>query len=186
MRIHIPVAIFLLGAVSLAMGVTPAPAAMTQNPLLARLSTLNGRAFDVTFMQDVIPMHDESVEIALAATLNADHPELLRWNQVLIERKKKETRQMLSWLSALGGRTPPRGEGVATPSVKKMRQMKGAALEKVYIPLIAARLDQSAAFAQLAGQKADKPEIRTFAQQAAKIDREDAAMLRGWMKKWYH
>jgi uncharacterized protein (DUF305 family) len=186
MRIKAVVAIFLLGAISLAMGVTPAPAAMTQNPLLARLSTLSGRDFDITFMQDVIPMHDESVEIALAATLNADHPDLLRWNQVLIERKKKETRQMINWLNALGGKQPTRGEGVATKPVKQMRQMKGAALEKVYIPMMAARLDQSAAFASLAAKKADKPELRTFAQAAARADSQDAAMLRGWMRKWYH
>lgn len=186
MRIHGAVAIFLLGALALATGVTPAPAAMTQNPLLAHLSSLSGRAFDITYMQDVIPMHDESIEIALAATLNADHPELLRWNQVLIERKKKETRQMINWLSGLGGKQPTRGEGVATPSVKKMRQMKGAALEKVYIPLMAARLDQSAAFASLASKKGDKPEVRSFALQSAREDSQDAAMLRGWMKKWYH
>jgi uncharacterized protein (DUF305 family) len=186
MRIQGVVAILLLGAVSLAMGVTSAPAAMTQNPLLARLSTLNGRAFDITYMQDVIPMHDESIEIALAATLNADHPELLRWNQVLIERKKKETREMLNWLQAIGGKPPTRGEGVATKPVKQMRQMKGAALEKVYIPMMAARLDQSAAFASLAAKKADKPELRAFAQQSARVDSQEAAMLRGWMKKWYH
>lgn len=186
MRIHVAIAIFLLGAVSLATGVTPAPAAMTQNPLLARLSTLNGRAFDVTFLQDVIPMHDESVEIAMAATLNADHPELLRWNQTLIERKRKEVRQMLNWLQAFGAKPPMRNEGVATPSVKKMRQMKGADLEKVYIPLMAARLDQSVAFARLAAQKADKAELRTYAQQAAQMDSQDASMLRAWMKKWYH
>src|SRR3972149_4581042 len=60
-----------------------------------------------------LPAHEEAVEIAMAATLTADHTELLKWNQRLVERKNAQVRQMLTWLREAGASPAQRNVGVA-------------------------------------------------------------------------
>jgi uncharacterized protein (DUF305 family) len=167
-----------------AAGPAPAPTAAPR-PALAALSALNGPAFDVAFMRALIPLHEEAVEIALAATLNADHSELLQWNQVMIDRKSGQVRQMLAWLQAAGAAPGRRNANVVTAPVKTVRSLKGAALEKVYLPMMAAHLEQSVALARLAVAKASHPAVRAMAQRIVDTEKREAAMLRAWLARWY-
>jgi uncharacterized protein (DUF305 family) len=175
--------VIILGvAVATAAAATVTPE--TQATLKA-LSTLNGASFDVAFMRALVPVHEEAVEIAMAATLNADHTQVLKWNQAVVERKNAEVRQMLGWLKAMGATPTKRNAGVQTASVKRMRVLKDAALEKAYLPLMATHLEQSAALAQLAAKKATNPALRAFAADVTKKETTEAAMLRSWLKGWY-
>jgi len=166
---------------------TTAAAAVTPETqtTLKTLSALNGAAFDVAFMRALVPVHEEAVEIAMAATLNADHTQVLKWNQAVVERKNAEVRQMLGWLKEMGAYPTKRNAGIQTASVKKMRSLKDAALEKAYLPLMATHMEQSAALAQLATKKASNPAVRSFATSVAKKEKADATMLRSWLKGWY-
>jgi uncharacterized protein (DUF305 family) len=160
-------------------------ASPTPNPTLSALSRLSGPAFDKAFMRELIPIHEEAVEIAMAATLHADHSELLRWNQVIIDRKRGQVRQMLAWLQEAGVSPHRRNVHVVTEPVKKMRGLRGAALERAYLPLIAAHLERSTALAQLASTKADRQELRSMAQAIVAVEVREVARLRSWQKAWY-
>jgi len=161
------------------------PAAPPPDPTIASLSKLSGAAFDTAFMRAMIPVDEEAVEIALAATLNADHVELLKWNQRLVERKNGQVRRMLGWLKEAGAAPGRRNVGVFTPPVKRMRSLKDAALERAYLPTIAAHLEYSTRLAALAVQRGNRPELRAFAAGIVKVETAEAVMLRGWLKKWY-
>lgn len=156
-----------------------------QDPAIAALSKLSGPAFDIAFMRALIPVDEEAVEIALAATLNADHSELLKWNQRLVERKNEQVRRMLTWLKDAGALPGRRNVGVATAAVKQMRSLKDAALERAYLPMMAAHLESSARLAALAAKKAGRPELRAFAAGIVTIETQESAMLRRWLKRWY-
>ncbi len=165
---------------------SPKPvASSTPNPTLAALSRLGGPAFDVAFMRELIPIHEEAVEIAMAATLHADHTELLQWNQVMIDRKSGQVRQMLAWLQEAGASPSRRNVNVVTEPVKKMRGLRGAALERAYLPLIAAHLERSTALARLAATKADRQELRNMAQAIVVVEGKEVARLRAWLKTWH-
>src|SRR3989337_641361 len=97
------------------------------------LSALNGATFDVAFMRVLVPVHEEAVEIAMAATLNADHTQVLKWNQVVVERKNAEVRQMLGWLKGMGASPTKRNAGIQTAPVRKMGSLKDAALGKAFV-----------------------------------------------------
>jgi uncharacterized protein (DUF305 family) len=179
--------VLLMACMLVVLAATTAAATMTPETqsTLKALATLSGPSFDVAFMRALIPVHEEAVEIAMAATLNADHTQVLKWNQAVVERKNAEVRQMLGWLKAMSAAPGKRNAGVQTASVKKMRSLKDAALEKAYLPLMATHLEQSAALAQLAAKKASSPAVRSFAVGVAKKETADAAMLRSWMAGWY-
>ncbi|HET8998236.1 MAG TPA: DUF305 domain-containing protein [bacterium] len=174
---------WVLTAVSLTSAA--APSTGTADPTVARLSSLNGDAFDVAFMQALIPVDDEAIEMAMTATLYADHGELLRWNQVAVERGNEHVRKMLTWLQQAGAGPAERRAGVTTVSVKKLRSLRGAALERAYLPLMAAQLDKTVALTRLAAERARRPELREFAKDAVRVESQDSAMLRGWIKQWY-
>ncbi len=182
MRIVLAIGILVLTAVSLTTAASSTPPV---DPAVARLSGLNGDAFDVAFMQALIPVDEESVEMAMTATLYADHPDLLHWNQAVVERENEHVRKLLAWLHEAGASPAERRAGVATASVKKLRALRGAALERTYLPLMAAQLDKSGALARLAVQKAHRPKLQEFAKDVVRVESQDSATLRGWMKQWY-
>jgi len=171
--------VILIGASPLA-AAAPAP-----NPTVAALSKLTGQAFDVAFMRALIPIYEEAIEVAMAATLNADHPELLQWNQVMIDRKSGQVVRMLAWLKDANASPGQRNAGVVTESVKKMRSLQGKALEQAYIPMMSAHLKQSADLAALAVTKASRPELRAMAQETTRVEGEEVKMLKTWSSKWY-
>ncbi len=183
MQLRRTVMFLLVGLIALA------PAALASaaspDPVVAGLSKLNGQAFDVAFLRMLIPADDEAIEVAMTATLYADHPDLLHWNQTFVERDRAQVRQMLAWLSEMGAQPTARKEGVATPAVKKMRALRGAALERAYISWMSARFDQDVAAARLAAHKTSRPALRSFAEQIVRVEGQDSGMLRGWLKKWY-
>ncbi len=183
--LSLAVVLIVVAAGASAASVPPAALLPATQSTLKTLSALQGTSFDVAFMRALIPVHEEAVEIAMAATLNADHTQVLKWNQAVVERKNAEVRQMLAWLKAMGAAPARRGAGVQTAAVKQMRSLKDAALEKAYLPLMATHLEQSAALAQLAATKASTPTLRAFAAGVAKKEQAESAMLRSWLKTWY-
>jgi len=181
MRMALALAILMLTTtVAVGNSTTSAPSAT-----LARLSGLSGQTFDIAFLQSLVPADEEAVEMAMTATLYADHPDLLRWNQDFVERENGQVRQTLSLLQAMGAGPAERRAGVATTSVKKLRTLRGSALERAYLPMLAAQLDQTSALARLASEKSSRPEVRALALQALKDGGGASAVLRGWLKAWY-
>src|SRR3989304_477246 len=155
------------------------------DPAVASLAALSGPAFDPAYLRTLIPVHEEAVEIAMAATLTADHTELLKWNQRMVERKNAQVRQMLTWLREAGASPAQRNVGVATPAVKKLRGLKGGALERAYVPMMASHLERSVALSRLAATKAHRPELRAVAQEIVRVESQEVTLLRGWLRKWY-
>lgn len=180
MQIFTVVALVVLLAFPVAAAPSPAPDAT-----LASLARLSGPSFDVAFMRQVIPLSEEAVEVALTATLYADHTEILRWNQKMIERKNVHVRQMLAFLQEAGAAPAQRNAGVATATVKKIRSLRGAALERTYLSFMITHFDRNVALSRLAATKANRSAIRALAQEIVRVESQEAAMLRGWQRKWY-
>lgn len=165
---------------------TPVPKPTpTPNPTIAALSRLSGQEFDIAFMRELIPINEEAVEIANSATLYGDHPELLQWNQRLIDRKSSQVDLMLSILKQMNISPGRRMVTVVSEPVKLMRSLRGAALERAYIPLIIAHLERSQLLGRLAVTKTSRPEIRGLAESLVRAESQEIVMLRAWMAKWY-
>ena len=180
MRIVVAALFLLIIASPLTAALSPA-----RDPAVASLAALSGPAFDTAYLRTLIPVHEEAVEIAMAATLTADHIELLKWNQRMVERKNAQVRQMLTWLREAGASPAQRNVGVATPAVKKLRGLKGGALERAYVPMMASHLERSVALSRLAATKAHRPELRAVAQEIVRVESQEVTLLRGWLRKWY-
>lgn len=164
----------------------PSPrATATPNPTLSALSKLTGRDLDVAALRELLPRFEEDVEIAYAATLNADHPALLQWNQRMIDRKSRQTKQMLAILTEMRVAPGRRGVSVVTPEVKQMRQLKSASLERRYLTLMVQRFEHNVAVAGLAAQQGLRPDLKALAGEITRVERQEILMLKNWFKEWY-
>ncbi|HEV8338421.1 MAG TPA: DUF305 domain-containing protein [bacterium] len=176
------VALLVLLATPLAAAPAASPA---PDPTVATLARLSGKAFDVAYLRLVIPAHEESVEVAMAATLWADHTDLLKWNQRMIERKNAQVRQMLTVLTALGAAPTQRAVGVVTPTVKKVRALRGGALERTYMNFLITQFERNVALSRMAAAKGGNAEVKALGAAIVKVEATETTMLRGWLKKWY-
>jgi uncharacterized protein (DUF305 family) len=181
---------FAVSCAHVAAGASPAPkpsprATATPNPTLSALSKLTGRDLDIAALRELLPRFEEDVEIAYAATLNADHPALLQWNQRMIERKSQQTKQMLAMLADM--QVPPgrRGVSVVTPEVKQMRQLKSAPLERRYLILMVQRFEHNLTVAGLIAQKGLRPDLQALARDITRVERQEILMLKNWFNEWY-
>jgi uncharacterized protein (DUF305 family) len=165
---------------------TPSPKPTpTPNPTVAALARLAGRDLDVAAARELLARFEEEIEIAYAATLNADHPPLLQWNQKMIERKSAQVKTLLGLLAEASAAPGRRGVGVVTPEVKQIRQLKGGSLERRYLPLMIDRFETNVAIADMAARKGAGPGLKTLVSDIAKIERQETVMLRAWLKEWY-
>jgi uncharacterized protein (DUF305 family) len=163
----------------------PAMKVAPANPTVAALSKLSGKTFDVAYMREMIPVHEEAIEIAYAATLNANHPELLQWNQRLIDRKGDQTRKMLSMLQEMGTIPGKRNVSQVTLKVKTMRSLGGENLEKVYMPMMIDHFGQSIAISKLAMSNGASQSVKDLAKAVVAAEMQEQNMLRAWLKTWY-
>jgi uncharacterized protein (DUF305 family) len=162
----------------------PSPAA-TPNPTLAALARLSGAGLDVALLRELLPRFEEDIEIAYAATLNADHPPLLQWNQKMIERKSGQIKQYLAMLRDAKAAPGRRGVNIVTAEVKLMRQLKGAPLERRYMPLMIERFTHNVAVAELTVARSQHADLRALAAGVARIERQEIKMLQDWLKEWH-
>ncbi len=190
MRLLVVLMILTFGVVSLAAGAPPTAPGGAMPKSIAEstwgaLSRLNGSAFDIAYLQALVPEDEEVVEVAYVATHGGDHAELLQWNQQIIERKNTQVRQMLAILHEAGASAPKRNVGVATPVVKQMRGLSGAALEQAYISFLTKHFDRDLAFAQMAMKKSNRSSVKALARSIVQVESQEKTMVRGWLKKWY-
>jgi uncharacterized protein (DUF305 family) len=171
---------FTLAAPSPRPSPTPTP-----NPTLASLSRLAGRDLDLAVMREFIPRFEEDIEIAYAATLNADHPPLLQWNQRMIERKSAQVKRILAFLKDAGAAPGRRGASVVTPHVTQMRQLRGGQLERRYMTLMIERFEHNTAVAGAVVARGAHVDLKTLARDVTRIERQEIAMLKKWYQEWY-
>jgi uncharacterized protein (DUF305 family) len=186
------IVVMTLAALAASSAAAPAPKPspqpspkVTANAAVTTLSRLSGRSFDVAAARELLPRFEEDIEIAYAATLNADHPPLLQWNQKMIERKSGHIKRLLDVLKASEAAPSRRGVGVVTPEVKLMRGLKGGPLERRYLTLMIERFAHNAAVGDLAASKASQADLKAIGVEVAKIHRQEMAMLKKWYQEWY-
>jgi uncharacterized protein (DUF305 family) len=188
------VATLLVAGLHVATGAAPSPkpspkvsprTAATPNATVVGLAKLTGRDLDIAVMRELLARFEEDTEITYAATLNADHPPLLQWNQKMIERKSGQIKALLGLLKEINAAPGRRGVNVVTPDVKQMRQMKGAPLERKFLPLMIERFETNVAIASLTADKGASEGLKTLAGSIARTERQEITMLKTWLKEWY-
>lgn len=70
---------------------------------MTRLNAATGNAFDLMFIDMMTPHHQGAVAMAREALTRAEHPEIKKLAQQIIDAQEKEIAQMNKWKAAWGG-----------------------------------------------------------------------------------
>lgn len=71
---------------------------MSGRAMLSYLSTLRGNAFDIGYMETIIPHHIQAIMMAQTCLNRASHEQLIDLCQKVISGQRMEIREMRSWL----------------------------------------------------------------------------------------
>lgn len=73
---------------------------MTMGDMVQALDGKTGNAFDMAFIEGMIPHHQGAIDMARLALKNAKHEEIKKMARDIIEAQQKEIDMMKQWKSA--------------------------------------------------------------------------------------
>jgi uncharacterized protein (DUF305 family) len=157
-------------------------------------------AFDLRFIDGMIPHHQGAVEMAQEALQKSNRPEIKQLAQSIIDAQDKEIAQMQDWRKTwypTMADTPmmyDAGMGHMMPMSSEMRQSMmmtgdlGAADDQFDLRFINAMIPHHQGAIDMANQAAtnsERPEIKQLAQDIISSQQQEIDQMTQWRKDWY-
>ena len=135
------------------------------NPNTERLQALTGKPFEASFLTNMIHHHKMAIQMSkLAHGRSSDA--LHDLSHEMMDKQESEIEQMTKWLKEWHGHKPAemnhndRSMEKSIAALEKLRQLKGAEFDKLFVQEMTTHHLQGIQLAELAKSKADHPELR--------------------------
>ncbi|MFN8467883.1 MAG: DUF305 domain-containing protein [Caldilineaceae bacterium] len=145
-------------------------------------------AFDIRFIDSMIPHHQGAVAMAQQALQQAEHPEIKQMAQQIIDAQNAEMKQMQDWRGAWypnAGAT----EGMQMDMGNGMNMMEVPAGDQPFdlrfIDAMIPHHQDAIMMAQEAQAKSEHPEVKQMAQQIIAAQQAEIKQLQEWRMAWY-
>lgn len=157
-------------------------------------------AFDLRFIDAMIPHHEGAVVMAKEALQKSKRPEIQQLAQAIIDAQDKEIAQMKEWRKSwypTMAETPMMYDasmGHMMPMSAEMRQSMmmsgdlGAADDQFDLRFLNAMIPHHQGAIDMANQateKSDRPEIKQLAQDILSSQQQEIDQMTQWRKEWY-
>lgn len=188
-----------------------AMAAGTPTAATPAASPAASEAFDLLFIDMMIPHHKSAVAMAQIALVRGEHQEVRSLAQQIISSQQDEIAQMQAWRDAWfpGAATMPMDQMnrtmdslMGTPSagagrVSGMATMMNPAAEaaalcnatgsfdQAFLQMMIPHHQSAVAMAQVALRRAMHPEIKTLAQAIIASQQKEIGQMQGWLTAWH-
>jgi uncharacterized protein (DUF305 family) len=171
----------------------------------ARPSSTGAAPFDQQFIDMMVPHHQGAVEMAKIAQQRAQRPEIKAMAVDVIRTQDAEIAQMKAWRQAWFGsdQTPPldkmpmvegmggqhgaAGHGSTmdmAADVEKLRQA-GEPFDRAFVDAMIPHHESAIDAARAAEARAERPEVKTLAQEIVAAQEREIAQMREWRRAWY-
>ena len=154
--------------------------------------------FDLQFIDMMTPHHEGAVLMATTAQDRAEHAELNAMADAMIAAQNEEISQMKAWRQAWYGsdQTPPVDEMPMLPGlehdsmmmdmVQMNEELKTAnPFDKAFIDAMIPHHQMAIDAAEMAQQKAERPEIRALAATILDDQQAEIDQMKAWRAAWY-
>jgi len=145
-------------------------------------------AFDIRFIDSMLPHHQGAVAMAQQALQQAEHPEIKRMAQQIVDAQQAEIKQLQDWRSAwypnaaaTEGMQMDMGSGMNTIEVPAGDQPFDLRFIDAMIP----HHQDAIMMAQEALAKAEHPEVKQMAQAIIAAQQAEVQQLQDWRAAWY-
>lgn len=146
---------------------------------------------DVTFLSQMIPHHEQAVEMAELASTRAERPEVTELADTIISTQNAEIEQMRSLLQAWGEPEPESGgghggghdqmPGMMTPEqMEQMQAASGAEFDQMFIEHMIAHHEGAIEMADTVLTEGASPEVKQLAEDIRTAQQQEIDQMRTW------
>jgi uncharacterized protein (DUF305 family) len=148
---------------------------------------------DVTFAQNMIPHHQQAIDMAKLVDTHTERPELRQLADGMIATQGQEITQLQGWLRAWGKPATPEGMGhggmempgtMSEADMDHLMQSTGADFDLAFVEMMAAHHQGAIDMAKTELQDGSLPEVKQFAQKVIDDQQKEINQLKQWEKEW--
>jgi uncharacterized protein (DUF305 family) len=150
---------------------------------------------DVTFTQNMIPHHQQAVEMAELVDSHTDRPELRELADSIKSSQSQEITQMEGWLRSWGKpATPPEGHGghgdsempgmVSDADMRRLMESTGTEFDLAFAETMSIHHQGAIDMAKTELKDGSLPEVTRLAQQIIDTQQDEVEQLQRWKAEW--
>jgi len=147
---------------------------------------------DAMFIEEMIPHHEDAIAMAELALTRAEHPEVERLAEDVIETQSAEIDLMREWYREWYGADVPAFGG----SSGMMGDMMNGAIDlddletaepfdRYFIEAMVPHHEMGIMMSQMVGSTTSRPELRDLADSIIRGQRAEVEKMREWYAEWY-
>jgi uncharacterized protein (DUF305 family) len=150
---------------------------------------------DVTFTQNMIPHHQQAIEMAKLVDSHTDRPELRKLADSIVTSQTQEITQMQGWLRSWGKpETPPEGHGghgdtempgmMSEADMRRLMEATGGEFDLAFVEMMAVHHQGAIDMANTELKDGSLPEVTRLAQQIIDTQQDEIDQLQQWKTEW--
>jgi uncharacterized protein (DUF305 family) len=150
---------------------------------------------DVTFTQNMIPHHQQAIDMARLVDSHTDRPELRKLADTIESSQSKEITQMQGWLRTWGKpATPSGGHGghgetqmpgmMSETDMRRLMESTGTEFDLAFVEMMAVHHQGAIDMANTELKEGSLPEVKRLAQQIIDTQQDEIDQLQRWKAEW--
>ena len=155
------------------------------------LENLNGKDFEMTFLQDMMVHHQAASQMAQLVLTHTKRPQLQTLAQNIIRTQSSEMAEMSTWLTQWYGAKPV-SDPMAVPGMRdmmrSMEQLKtvyGASFDTQFLTMMSQHHQAAINMANLLPSKTRRPELLQLGQNIIQAQSAEIQQMQTWQKEWF-
>lgn len=142
------------------------------------------------FIENMVPHHDDAIEMAELASTRAEHPELKALAADIHRTQTAENARMRAWYREWFGTDLPEdgsgGMGGMMGGRVDMERLETAEeFDKAFIEEMIPHHRMAIMMARMAGGRSRRPEFRAFTSAIVRTQSREIEQMRAWYDEWY-
>jgi uncharacterized protein (DUF305 family) len=148
---------------------------------------------DVTFTQNMIPHHQQAIEMAKLVDSHTKQPQLHKLADSIIVSQGQEITLMQGWLQSWGKPATPAGMDhgamqmpgmMSEMEMRQLRLSKGEDFDLAFIDMMTAHHEGAIEMANTELRDGSLPEVKRLAQQIIDAQQAEIDQFKQWNKEW--
>src|SRR5215216_808653 len=150
---------------------------------------------DVTFTQNMIPHHQQAIEMAQLVDSHTDRPELRKLADSIQSSQRQEITQLQGWLRSWGKpMTPSEGHGghgdtempgmMSEADMRRLMAATGTEFDLAFVEMMATHHQGAIAMANTERKDGSLPEVTRLAEQIIDTQQGEIQQLQRWKTEW--
>jgi uncharacterized protein (DUF305 family) len=160
---------------------------------LVPAGTMPASGMDAMFIEQMIPHHDDAIEMAEVALTRAEHPEIKQLAADIKRTQTAENAQMRTWyrewfgtaVPDVGGSSPMMGGMMGSGTMDIADLEVAEPFDKAFIEAMIPHHQTAIMMSRMAGGASGRPEMRGLTSSIIEAQSTEIDKMQAWYEEWY-